>query len=105
MAAGGYPAAYRKGDVISGLLAREQEGLKVFHAGTSIQDGRVVTDGGRVLCATALGTSVSEAQARAYDLVKRITWDNIYYRTDIGHRAVAREKSGLAAPFIIARAG
>ena len=94
MAAGGYPEAYRKGDVISGLPAQEHEGIKVFHAGTSIQDGRVVTDGGRVLCATALGTSVSEAQTRAYDLVKRITWDNIYYRTDIGHRAVAREKSG-----------
>ncbi len=91
MAAGGYPEGYRKGDIISGLPEQKQEGLKVFHAGTKIQDGRIVTSGGRVLCATALGASVSEAQARAYELVKKITWDNVYYRTDIGHRAVARE--------------
>jgi phosphoribosylamine--glycine ligase len=94
MAAGGYPASYRKGDVISGLPDQNQEGVKVFHAGTKIQDGRIVTNGGRVLCATALGKSVSEAQALAYGLVKKITWDNVYYRTDIGHRAIAREKNG-----------
>lgn len=105
MAAGGYPADYRKGHVISGLPVREQEDLKVFHAGTRIQNGQVVTNGGRVLCATALGRSVSEAQERAYKLVKRITWDNIYYRTDIGHRAVAREKSRQTAPFLSAPAG
>lgn len=93
MAAGGYPADYRKGDVISGLPGQNQEGVKVFHGGTKIQDGRIVTSGGRVLCATALGKSVSEAQALAYGLVKKITWDNVYYRTDIGYRAVAREKN------------
>ena len=92
MAAGGYPESYAKGHVISGLPQGEQKGLKVFHAGTKIQDGQVVTSGGRVLCVTALGASVSEAQKRAYDMVGKIRWDNVYYRTDIGYRAVAREK-------------
>lgn len=91
MAAGGYPAGYRKGDVIFGLPDREMEGFKVFHAGTRIQDGQVVTNGGRILCVTALGVSVSEAQANAYEVVRQIHWDGAYYRTDIGHRAVARE--------------
>jgi phosphoribosylamine--glycine ligase len=91
MAAGGYPESYRKGDVISGLPEKEKEGIKVFHAATNTHSGKVVTNGGRVLCATALGISVTEAQSRAYDLVKQITWDDVYYRTDIGYRAVARE--------------
>jgi len=91
MAAGGYPESYRKGDLISGLPENEQEGIKVFHAATDIQDGKVVTSGGRVLCATALGISVTEAQSRAYELAKQMTWDDVYYRTDIGYRAVARE--------------
>ncbi|MBN1627263.1 MAG: phosphoribosylamine--glycine ligase [Deltaproteobacteria bacterium] len=93
MAAGGYPESYRKGDVISGLPQGEEEGLKVFHAGTAVRDGRVVTNGGRVLCATALGNTVSEAQEKAYALAGRISWDGVYYRTDIGYRAVQREKS------------
>ena len=93
MAAGGYPEGYQKGEIISGLPDMEPEDLKVFHAGTKLEDGQVVTSGGRVLCATALGTSVSEAKDRAYDLAKKITWDKVYYRTDIGHRAVAREES------------
>jgi len=92
MAAGGYPESYAKGHVISGLPAAEQEGLKVFHAGTKMQDGQVVTSGGRVLCVTALGDSVGDAQKRAYGMVEKIRWDNVYYRTDIGYRAVAREK-------------
>ena len=92
MAAGGYPETYRKGDAISGLPEKEEEGLKVFHAGTIIKDGKVVTNGGRVLCATALGNTVSEAQKRAYALAGRISWDGIYYRTDIGYRAVERER-------------
>ncbi|MBN1276555.1 MAG: phosphoribosylamine--glycine ligase [Deltaproteobacteria bacterium] len=91
MAAGGYPGDYRKGNAISGLPYEEEEGVKVFHAGTSVKDGRIVTDGGRVLCATAMGDSVGKAQRRAYELVRRIDWENVYFRTDIGFRAVARE--------------
>ena len=92
MAARGYPGDYPKGDVISGLPAVEEEGIKVFHAGTQEKDGQVMTNGGRVLCATALGNSVREAQTRAYGLAKRISWDGVYYRTDIGYRAIAREE-------------
>jgi len=92
MAAGGYPESYTKGHVVSGLPKTEQEGLKVFHAGTKMQDGQVVTSGGRVLCVTALGDSVRDAQKKAYDMVEKIQWDGVYYRTDIGYRAIAREK-------------
>ncbi len=91
MAAGGYPVNYDKGDVIYGLPEHEQEGVKVFHAGTKIEKGRVVTNGGRVLCATALGLTVGEAKAKAYELTEGIRWNRVYYRTDIGYRAVARE--------------
>ncbi|MCW9059642.1 MAG: phosphoribosylamine--glycine ligase [Gammaproteobacteria bacterium] len=91
LAAGGYPADYRQGDVISGLDA-ELPDTKVFHAGTREVDGQVVTSGGRVLCVCALGTTVGEAQARAYERVRGIHWDGVYYRTDIGHRAIAREQ-------------
>lgn len=93
MAAGGYPETYEKGHLISGLPQEEQEGFKIFHAGTKIQEGKVVTNGGRVLCVTALGDSVREAQANAYEMVKQISWKGVYYRTDIGYRAVAREKA------------
>ncbi len=92
LAAGGYPERYQKGDVISGLPSLPVAGEKVFHAGTATQNGAVVTAGGRVLCATALGNSVAEAQARAYALAEKIHWNNAYYRTDIGYRAVARER-------------
>jgi len=92
LAAGGYPDSYAKGDIISGLENTETETTKVFHAGTAEKDGNIVTNGGRVLCAVALGNSVTEAQARAYEVVKKIHWNNIYYRTDIGHRAIAREQ-------------
>ncbi|GIX21850.1 MAG: phosphoribosylamine--glycine ligase [Gammaproteobacteria bacterium] len=93
MAAGGYPEAYRKGDPIEGLAEVETDDVKVFHAGTRLaEDGRVVTDGGRVLCITALGATVAEAQARAYRAVERIHWRDRHYRRDIGHRAVARER-------------
>jgi phosphoribosylamine--glycine ligase len=91
MAAGGYPESYRKGDPISGLPDSEEKDFKVFHAGTLIRDGDVVTNGGRVLCATALGATVSEAQKKAYNLAAKITWNDVYYRTDIGYRAVKRE--------------
>ncbi len=91
LAAGGYPDSYNKGDVISGLDGTETESTKVFHAGTAEQDGNIITSGGRVLCACALGDSVTDAQQRAYDVVKKINWDKMYYRTDIGYRAIARE--------------
>ncbi len=93
LAAGGYPESYNKGDVIMGLPENEQQGQKVFHAGTKNIDGKITTHGGRVLCATALGNTVSEAQAKAYDLVKQINWKDVYYRDDIGYRAVAREQN------------
>ena len=92
LAAGGYPGSYRKGDAIAGLDAAEQPDSKVFHAGTAEKDGQVVTAGGRVLCATALGDTVAQAQQRAYAVVDTIRWDDMYYRKDIGHRAVARER-------------
>jgi phosphoribosylamine--glycine ligase len=91
LAAGGYPGDYRTGAVIHGLDQEEPEGTKIFHAGTAEKDGQVVTAGGRVLCVTALGQNVTEAQKRAYALVERIQWDDMYYRKDIGYRAVERE--------------
>ncbi|CAM3539027.1 phosphoribosylamine--glycine ligase [Parendozoicomonas haliclonae] len=91
MAAGGYPASYNKGDAISGL-DNAGEAL-VFHAGTALNGDDVVTSGGRVLCVTALGNTVAEAQQKAYKGVEAIQWDNCYFRTDIGHRAIAREKA------------
>ncbi len=93
LAAGGYPASYKRGDVISGLPETESETAKVFHAGTGTVDGKVTTDGGRVLCAVGLGDTVTKAQQTAYALTRQINWDNVYYRTDIGYRAVAREKT------------
>ena len=92
LAAGGYPASYNSGDVISGLENTETPDQKIFHAGTAEKDGKIVTAGGRVLCAVALGDSVTEAQKKAYELVQEINWDNVYYRTDIGYRAIEREK-------------
>ncbi|WP_105199445.1 MULTISPECIES: phosphoribosylamine--glycine ligase [unclassified Pseudoalteromonas] len=91
LAAKGYPGSYPKGDAISGLLVEYPEGEKVFHAGTKQDGDKVVTAGGRVLCATALGETVTAAQQRAYELVKAIDWDGVEYRTDIAYRAIARE--------------
>lgn len=92
LAAGGYPEAYEKGDIIHGLDGNATAG-KVFHAGTSRNaDGEVVTSGGRVLCAVGLGKTVSEAQKTAYELTHSINWRNVYYRDDIGYRAVSREQ-------------
>ena len=93
MAAGGYPEQYRKGDVIAGLDAAAVGGCKVFHAGTQAQDGAVVTSGGRVLCVCALGDSVADARSRSYHCVNAIHWPDVYYRTDIGYRAIAREQA------------
>jgi phosphoribosylamine--glycine ligase len=92
LAAGGYPDAYRKGDVIQGLEVASILDGKVFHAGTAEQDGKVVTNGGRVLCAVGLGNTVTQAQRNAYKLVEALDWQGVYYRHDIGHRAVAREQ-------------
>lgn len=91
LAASGYPGNCPKGDAISGLQVNYPEGEKVFHAGTKQDGEHVVTAGGRVLCATALGHTVTEAQKRAYSLVKDIHWDGVEYRTDIAYRAIARE--------------
>jgi phosphoribosylamine--glycine ligase len=92
IAAGGYPGDYSKGAVIHGLDAAAQLNGKVFHAGTALADGAVTTAGGRVLCATALGETVSAAQQNAYALAARIEWDGHFYRHDIGYRAIAREQ-------------
>ena len=91
LAAGGYPEAYRKGDVITGFDGIDSNDCKIFHAGTALQDNQVVTAGGRVLCATSLGSTVSEAQSRAYKMIASVNWENMYYRTDIGYRAIARQ--------------
>lgn len=93
LAAGGYPDSYAKGKVINGLDADSGSVTsKIFHAGTKVDGGNVVTNGGRVLCATALGDTVSQAQSRAYGLIREIDWEDMYYRTDIGHRAIKREE-------------
>lgn len=91
MAAGGYPADYEKGKVIRGLGESGHPDVMVFHAGTTMSEGDVVTSGGRVLCVVGLGNSVADARDVAYNRVKSIDWDDVYYRRDIGHRAIARE--------------
>ena len=92
MVADGYPGAYAKGTPIS-VAGADSEEVKAFHAGTTFDNGDLVTSGGRVLCVTALGNSVAEAQASAYASVERIDWPAGRYRTDIGYRAVAREQA------------
>jgi phosphoribosylamine---glycine ligase len=90
MAAGGYPNDYRKGDPIDGLGGLDTADLKVFHSGTALRDGQVVTHGGRVLCVVGLGNGVADAQRRAYQGVERIRWRDRYFRRDIGYRAIGR---------------
>ena len=92
LAAANYPGEPQKGDVISGLDAGNNIDVKLFQAGTAEQNGQVVTNGGRVLCATALGHTVLEAQQKAYELAKQVSWDGLFYRSDIGYRAIAREQ-------------
>ena len=92
LAAGGYPEGYAKGKEISGLDDVADAAQKVFHAGTTMIDGKVATSGGRVLCAVGLGDSVANAADAAYDAVDKINWENVYCRRDIGHRAIARER-------------
>jgi phosphoribosylamine---glycine ligase len=92
LAAAGYPASYPKGDVISGLDINKATDRKVFHAGTAEKNGAIVTAGGRVLCATALGKNVTQAQQAAYELLQQISWQGVEYRTDIAYRAIEREQ-------------
>ena len=91
MAAGGYPGSYEKDKVIQGL-DKSIPDVEVFHAGTTLKGDQVLTSGGRVLCVTALGDTVSSAQQKAYNRVKQISWDGVFYRGDIGYRAIAREQ-------------
>lgn len=93
MAAGGYPEDFRQGDPIAGLDAAARLPGKVFHAGTRIEAQRVLTAGGRVVCAVGLGATVRAAQSQAYALVRAIHWDLVQYRRDIGYRAIARESA------------
>ncbi len=92
MAAGGYPASYRKGATITGLPDVIGIDGKVFHAGTAIDGDHVVTSGGRVLCVVGLGDTVAAARDAAYAQADNISWDNHFFRRDIGHRAIAREE-------------
>ncbi|HRI17920.1 MAG TPA: phosphoribosylamine--glycine ligase [Burkholderiaceae bacterium] len=89
MAAHGYPLTPRKGDAITGIPPEADDAI-VFHAGTTLQDGQLVSTGGRVLCVTALGDSVKQAQTRAYEALREIRFDGAQYRGDIGHRAIKR---------------
>jgi phosphoribosylamine--glycine ligase len=92
LAAAGYPANYPKGDIISGLDINTSTDRKTFHAGTAEKDGDIVTAGGRVLCATAMGENVTQAQKAAYELLAQISWQGVEYRTDIAYRAIEREQ-------------
>jgi phosphoribosylamine--glycine ligase len=92
MTAGGYPGAYERGDRILGLPHTAAGLAKVFHSGTALSGDDVVTNGGRVLCVVGLGDSVAAACDTAYGQVRQIAWPNAYYRKDIGHRAIARER-------------
>ena len=93
LAAAGYPASYPKGDVISGLDTNKADDRKTFHAGTAEKGGDIVTAGGRVLCATAMGDNVTQAQKAAYELLNEISWPGVEFRTDIAYRAIEREQS------------
>jgi phosphoribosylamine--glycine ligase len=93
MASRGYPDSYEKGRPITGLERVTREDVKVFHAGTRLADGRVVTDGGRVLCIVGAGDNVRAAREAAYAGVRAISWDGAFYRSDIAHRALSREES------------
>lgn len=92
MAAGGYPESYAKGKAISGLGIANSDTQKIFHAGTATDDDGVVTSGGRVLCVVGLGDTVAQAAEQSYNAVDRVNWEDVYFRRDIGHRAIARER-------------
>jgi phosphoribosylamine--glycine ligase len=86
MAANGYPNSHHKGEIITIPDASSES--KVFHAGTKLEDGNILSNGGRVLCATSLGLNLEEAQEKAYNLVNMVNWDGSYYRTDIGFKGL-----------------
>ena len=88
MASGGYPDAYQKGFTIHGLPETETTDTKVFHAGTQLMNNEIVTSGGRVLCVCALGNDITEAKHKAYELVNQIHWQDAFFRTDIGNKAI-----------------
>ena len=93
VAAEGYPGSYAKGEVIEGLdAANAMDGVKVFHAGTAMKDGKVTSAGGRVLGVTATGKNITEAAKKSYAAVDAIQWPGGFVRRDIGYRAIAREK-------------
>jgi phosphoribosylamine---glycine ligase len=94
MAAAGYPGLVQEGDVIGGLGEAARQPGKIFHAGTRLDSGRVLTSGGRVLCAVGLGADVAAAQRQAYALADLVHWPGVQYRRDIGYRAVARAQGG-----------
>ncbi len=95
LASGGYPGTYRSGDAIHGLAGIDDPSVKVFHAGTrQDEQGRILTDGGRVLCAVGLGDTIGDARDRVYQSITGISWDGMFFRRDIGHRALAREQRG-----------
>ena len=95
MASGGYPSAYEKGKVISGLdEAANVPRVVIFHAGTTLKNGKIVTDGGRVIDVTGIGTDIREAITTAYQGVKKIYWEGVHYRTDIGKKALDRIRGG-----------
>jgi len=92
LAAGGYPGDYGKGFVIEGLDASQSDNIKVFHAGTAMNEGKIVTSGGRVLCVTALADDIATAQRDCYEAADKISWDGVTLRRDIGWRAVERNR-------------
>ena len=92
MAAKGYPHKYEKNNEIRNI-PEENDEFKVFHAGTKLKDGSLKTNGGRVLCVTALGDSVQSAQAKVYSEIDNILWDDGFFRRDIGYRAIQREQN------------
>ncbi len=92
MASGGYPGSYEKGHPISGLAEAAAAGALVFHAGTTDKEGRIVTNGGRVLGVTALGKTIPAAIGNVYKAVEKITWDGVHYRRDIGEKALRHLK-------------
>ena len=90
LAAKGYPGNYEKGQQISGLEAAIDADVKIFHAGTKLENNKIITTGGRVLCVCALGDHIATAQQKAYTAIKNIHWEGMFYRKDIGHRAIRR---------------